>query len=160
MKKIIVLSDGTGNAASSVWRTNVWRISESLERDRSQVVLYDDGVGTASAFTSLPGLAFGRGLKRNVLTIYKFLCRTYEYGDEIFAFGFSRGAFTIWTVIGMVADQGLVTFHSEQELEAKAARAYRAYRLGRSRPTLLIRLLGIPLRSDRAQNRVVREYAS
>ena len=129
------------------------------ERNRSQVVLYDDGVGTASVLTALPGLAFGRGLKQNVLTIYKFLCRTHEEGDDIFAFGFSRGAFTIYTVLGMVADQGLVTFQSEQELQTRAEKAYRAYRLGRSREAVLARIFGIPFQRsyDRAQNRVVRE---
>ena len=158
MKKIVVLSDGTGNAASSVWRTNIWRISESLERNRSQVVLYDDEVGTASVLTALPGLAFGRGLKQNVLTIYKFLCRTYEDGDDIFAFGFSRGAFTIYTVLGMVADQGLVSFQSEQS-STRAERAYRAYRLGRSRGAVLTRIFGNPFqrRYDLAQNKMVRE---
>ncbi|MBR0689850.1 DUF2235 domain-containing protein [Bradyrhizobium manausense] len=159
MKKIVVLSDGTGNAASSIWRTNIWRVSESLERDRSQVVLYDDGVGTASVVTALPGLIFGRGLKQNVLTIYKFLCRTYEPGDEIFAFGFSRGAFTVYTVLGMVADQGLVAFRSEQELQTGAEAAYRAYRLGRSRGAILTRIFGSTSSKgyDHARNRMVQD---
>ncbi len=159
MKKIVVLSDGTGNAASSVWRTNIWRISKSLERNRSQVVLYDDEVGTGSVLMAVPGLAFGRGLKQNVLTIYKFLCRTYENGDDIFAFGFSRGAFTIYTVLGMVADQGLVSFQSEQELQTRAEMAYRAYRLGRSRGAVLTRIFRIPFQRsyDRTQNKVVQE---
>ncbi|MDB5576253.1 MAG: hypothetical protein JWR80_1429, partial [Bradyrhizobium sp.] len=132
--RIVLLSDGTGNAASSIWRTNVWRLFESLERvAHSQVVYYDDGVGTSSFLPdSLLGLMFGKGLKRNVLNFYEFLCRTYSDGDEIFAFGFSRGAFTIHTVIGMVADQGLVTFTSETELHHKAKAAYKAYRLGKT----------------------------
>ena len=40
---------------------------------------------------------FGFGLKRNVINLYKFVCRTYQFNDdEIYAFGFSRGAFTYW----------------------------------------------------------------
>src|SRR5580704_2311011 len=109
-KRIIVLSDGTGNSAAKVWRTNVWRSFEALELSGSnQVAFYDDGVGTSS-FKPLAilGGAFGYGLKRNVIELYKFLCRNYKsagdyrnlYGqisgdDEIFGFGFSRGAFTI-----------------------------------------------------------------
>src|SRR6266566_6453421 len=97
-KKIILLSDGTGNSAAKVWRTNVWRIFEFLDlTSPDQVAKYDDGVGSSS-FKPLAilGGAFGWGLKRNLLDLYKFLCRTYQSSDdEIFAFGFSRGAFTI-----------------------------------------------------------------
>lgn len=148
-KRIILLSDGTGNSASKVWRTNVWRVFESLDLSSSdQVAFYDDGVGTSS-FKPLAiiGGAFGYGLKRNVLDLYKFVCRNYrtaaeyeqEYGktapqgtkfenDEIYGFGFSRGAFTIRVVVGLIADQGLVTYSTESELEDKARAAYRAYR--------------------------------
>ena len=97
-RKIILLSDGTGNSAAKVWRTNVWRMFESLDLSGSdQIAFYDDGVGTSS-FKPLAilGGGFGWGLKRNVLDLYKFLCRNYQSNDdEIFAFGFSRGAFTI-----------------------------------------------------------------
>jgi uncharacterized protein (DUF2235 family) len=49
MKNIIVLSDGTGNAAAKVWRTNVWRIFEAIDLSQpDQVAHYDDGVGTSS----------------------------------------------------------------------------------------------------------------
>ncbi len=130
-RKIILLSDGTGNSAAKVWRTNVWRVFESLDLSGSdQVAFYDDGVGTSS-FKPLAilGGAFGWGLKRNVLDLYKFLCRNYRSDeDEIFGFGFSRGAFTIRVVIGLVIDQGLVKYESEEELDRKIRAAYRAYR--------------------------------
>jgi uncharacterized protein (DUF2235 family) len=74
-KRIILLSDGTGNSASKVWKSNVWRVFESLDlRGSEQVAFYDDGVGTSS-FKPLAilGGVFGWGLKRNVLDIYKFL---------------------------------------------------------------------------------------
>jgi uncharacterized protein (DUF2235 family) len=47
-------------------------------------------------------------LKRNVLDLYTFLCRNYEPGRQIYAFGFSRGAFTIRVVLASLANQGLV----------------------------------------------------
>jgi uncharacterized protein (DUF2235 family) len=48
-RKIILLSDGTGNSAAKVWRTNVWRTFEALDLSgNDQVALYDDGVGTSS----------------------------------------------------------------------------------------------------------------
>src|SRR5262249_19274547 len=129
--RIVLLSDGTGNSASKVWRTNVWRVFESLElATTGQVAFYDDGVGTSS-FKPLAILvgAFGWGLKCNVRGLYKFLCRNYRSNDdEIFAFGFSRGAFTIRVLVGLVADQGLVTYATEEELDRKAKAAYRAYR--------------------------------
>ncbi|MBR1149576.1 DUF2235 domain-containing protein [Bradyrhizobium sp. JYMT SZCCT0428] len=130
VKRIVLLSDGTGNAAGKVWRTNVWRTFQSLELKASdQIAIYDDGVGT-SAFKPLAilGGVFGWGLKRNVLNLYKFLCRNYESGDKIYAFGFSRGAFTIRIVIGLVLNQGLVKFANEGELDQKARAAFRAYR--------------------------------
>ena len=70
-RKIVLLSDGTGNSAAKVWRTNVWRVFESLDLSGSeQVAFYDDGVGTSS-FKPLAilGGAFGYGLKRNVIDI-------------------------------------------------------------------------------------------
>jgi uncharacterized protein (DUF2235 family) len=132
-RNIVVLSDGTGNSAAKLARTNVWRTYQALELgDGKQLAMYDDGVGT-SAFKPLAiiGGAFGWGLKRNVLHLYKFLCRNYEEGDRIFGFGFSRGAFTIRVLTGLVLTQGLVRFHSEEELDYLAKCAYRAYRAER-----------------------------
>jgi uncharacterized protein (DUF2235 family) len=154
-KRIILLSDGTGNSAGKVWRTNVWRVFESLDLTSSQqIAFYDDGVGTSSfkPFAILGG-AFGFGLKRNVLDIYKFACRNYcshldylkleaaaakaedraeRYGpyqsDDIFGFGFSRGAFTMRVVNGLICEQGLVSYRTEEELANKVAAAYRQHR--------------------------------
>jgi uncharacterized protein (DUF2235 family) len=129
MTKIILLSDGTGNSAGKVWRTNVWRLFQLLElKGPDQIATYDDGVGTSS-FKPLAilGGAFGYGLKRNVIGLYKFLCRNYKDGDQIYAFGFSRGAFTIRVVIGLVLNQGLINFSDEADLDKKARAAYRAY---------------------------------
>ena len=136
-KKIILLADGTGNAASSIWRSNVWRIFKTLDRSGDQMILYDDGLGTSRFLpTAMFGRMFGRGLRAKVLHFYEFLCRNYNEGDEIFAFGFSRGAFTIRTVIGLVTTQGLARFSSEAELRRKAKEAYRAHRTGWSTAAL------------------------
>ena len=129
-RRIVVLSDGTGNSSAAVWRTNVWRIFESLDLSNSdQVAFYDDGVGT-STFKPLAllGGAFGFGLKRNVIDIYKFVCRNYHEDDEIFGFGFSRGAFTIRVVTGLILDQGLAQAANEIDLDRLAKTAFRDYR--------------------------------
>ncbi|MFH7191652.1 phospholipase effector Tle1 domain-containing protein, partial [Klebsiella pneumoniae] len=77
---------------------------------------------------ALIGGAFGWGLKRNVIDLYIFLCRNYRPGDQIFGFGYSRGAFTIRVLAGLVANQGLVTAADGREatLERLALDAFRA----------------------------------
>jgi uncharacterized protein (DUF2235 family) len=129
-RKIVVLSDGTGNSSAAIWRTNVWRTFDALDLSCSdQVAFYDDGVGTSS-FKPLAilGGAFGIGLRRNVIDIYKFVCRNWRSeADEIFGFGFSRGAFTIRVVTGLILDQGLVQADDEIELHRLATAAYKDY---------------------------------
>lgn len=71
-------------------------------------------------------------LRRNVISLYKFACRNYRVDDdEIFAFGFSRGAFTIRVTIGLILDQGLIPAggKAETELDKEARAAYRAYHM-------------------------------
>lgn len=129
-KRIIVLSDGTGNSAARVWRTNVWRLYQALDLSSGrQVALYDDGVGS-SAFKPLAmlGGAFGWGLKRNVLDLYRFVCRNWTEDADMYGFGFSRGAFTIRVLMGLIAKEGLVPVISETQLHRDAAAAYRSYR--------------------------------
>src|SRR3954465_13581678 len=130
-RNIVLLSDGTGNSAAKVWRTNVWRTFEALDLSgNDQVAFYDDGVGTSTfkPWAMLSG-AFGFGLKRNVIDIYKFACVNYHSDDDnIFGFGFSRGAFTIRVMMGLILHEGLVQADSEIELDRKARAAYRAYR--------------------------------
>jgi uncharacterized protein (DUF2235 family) len=100
-KSIVLFSDGTGNSSAKLFKTNVWRMYEAVDLGpaaddkRPQISYYDDGVGTSS-FKPLAALggAFGWGLKRNVLDIYRYACRNYREGDDIYVFGFSRGAFT------------------------------------------------------------------
>lgn len=144
-RNIVLLSDGTGNSAGSLFKTNVRRLYESLDLEDPkdfkyprQFAYYDDGVGT-SAFRPIAilGGAFGFGLARNVRDIYAFLCRTYRPGDRIYAFGFSRGAFTIRVVVGLVVNQGILAHDgSEAALQRNVRAAFRAYRRERygSRP--------------------------
>jgi uncharacterized protein (DUF2235 family) len=134
-KAIVLFSDGTGNSSAKLFKTNVWRMYEAVDLGppaagkRYQISYYDDGVGT-SAFKPLAvlGGAFGWGLKRNVLDIYRFACRNYRRGDEIYAFGFSRGAFTMRIAIALMATQGLVSSDNEVELLRRSREAYRAFR--------------------------------
>ena len=134
-KTIVLFSDGTGNSSAKLFKTNVWRMYEAVDLGpaaadrRPQISYYDDGVGT-SGFKPLAvlGGVFGYGLKRNVLDIYKYACRNYEQGDAIYAFGFSRGAFTTRLVVALIAHQGLVQSNDEGELDRLSRHAYREFR--------------------------------
>ncbi|HID97828.1 MAG TPA: DUF2235 domain-containing protein [Thermodesulfobacteriaceae bacterium] len=130
-KNIILLSDGTGNGAAKRNKTNVYRLYKCLDLHREdQVAFYDDGVG-AQEFVPLKliGGIFGYGLKRNVLELYKFLCRNYRKNDRIYLFGFSRGAFTVRLLAGMIARCGVYTrFADERDLDRAARQNYNAFR--------------------------------
>ncbi len=133
-KNIVILSDGTGNSAAKFNKTNVWRLYQALETDRPdrQIVIYDDGVG-AQKDTRIAAIAgaFGFGLKRNVIELYAFLCRNYVPGDHIYLFGFSRGAFTVRLLAGLLLQRGVLnppTRISESDLIAQAKCEYLLFR--------------------------------
>jgi uncharacterized protein (DUF2235 family) len=146
-RNIVLFSDGTGNSAGKLFKTNVWRIYQALDLTDPQILTtprqfayYDDGVGT-STFKPLAmaGGAFGLGLARNVVDLYVFLCRIYRPGDRIYAFGFSRGAFTIRILVELVMTQGLLRYDgSEANLQRWAWDAYRAYRKERFQANAVI----------------------
>jgi uncharacterized protein (DUF2235 family) len=145
-KNIILLSDGTGNGASSPFKTNVWRLYQALDigppppGGLEQVVFYDNGVGTETFKPlQLLGLALGVGVAGNVKSLYTFLCRNYKPGDNIFLFGFSRGAFTVRILAGLVLRCGVVTAPSEDELEQRVKLAYAEYKRDAARRATLTR---------------------
>src|SRR6267154_1613306 len=81
-RNTILLSDGTGNSAGKLFKTNVWRVYDALDlSNASQIAAYDDGVGTSSIKPlAVFGGAVGWGLKRNVLRLYrKFRIEKTEY---------------------------------------------------------------------------------
>lgn len=131
-RNLVLLSDGTGNSSAKIFKTNVWRLFQILDlrNPAQQIAFYDDGVGTSSfkLFAVLGGV-FGFGLKRNVIDIYSFCCRNYRPGDRIYGFGFSRGAFTMRVVAGLIVREGLVPYSGDEAALARyASDAYRAYR--------------------------------
>jgi uncharacterized protein (DUF2235 family) len=110
LKTIFLLADGTGNAAASQFKTNVWRMYQAIDQTQGdQIAFYNDGVGTET-FKPLRALggAFGIGLARDVKELYQFLCRNYDPGDRIFLFGFSRGAFTVRILAGLILRCGVM----------------------------------------------------
>ena len=149
---IVLLSDGTGNSSSSPFKSNVWRLYQAIDIEvppedaklPRQIVYYDNGVGTEN-FKPLRALggAFGVGVWKNVKDIYTYVCRNYvpgdagkfddpgkpdDTGDQIYGFGFSRGAFTIRLVMGLIGKCGIVKALSDAQLDECVEQAYQAYR--------------------------------
>jgi uncharacterized protein (DUF2235 family) len=116
-KHIVLCSDGTGNTPAKGRGTNVWKIYMAIDRHDHeeqrellpQVAFYDDGVGSGGIrAVRVLGGAFGLGLSRNIRELYASLVLHWEPGDKVFLFGFSRGAFTIRSVAGMICRCGLL----------------------------------------------------
>jgi uncharacterized protein (DUF2235 family) len=109
MKRIIFCFDGTWNALNANTPTNVVLTAASVERQARdgivQIMHYDEGVGTGR-LEKLSGGVFGAGLTDNVREAYRFLIFNYDPGDEIYVFGFSRGAFSARSFIGFVRHVG------------------------------------------------------
>lgn len=132
MAKIVLFADGTGNARTGQFRTNVWKLYSALDGrpETDQVAYYHDGVGT-SAFAPLRllGGIFGYGLGRNVQALYGFVCRNYTgANDELHLFGFSRGAFTVRVLAGLIASEGVRHITDDATLAAWVHEAYAANR--------------------------------
>ena len=117
-KNIVICSDGTGNRGGKTRGTNIWRIFNAVDRhdaaDRNnkslkQITYYDDGVGTHDLrWLRLLGGASGWGLSRNIREAYAFLAMNYKPGDKVYLFGFSRGAFTVRSLAGVINHCGLM----------------------------------------------------
>jgi uncharacterized protein (DUF2235 family) len=140
-KNIVLCSDGTGNRGGRLRGTNVWQVFRSLEpefEDQSsgkivrQFAFHQDGVGTQS-FTPFKvlGGAFGWGYSRNIRDLYAFLVSCYNPGDRIYLFGFSRGAYTVRALGGMILHCGILDRHefdSSDDLRKAVWTMFRAYR--------------------------------
>ena len=121
-KNIVVCLDGTWNQPEKLnghrAPTNVLKFMRALlptgSHGRCQVVFYDPGVGTGSVVDRITGGVFGIGLSQNVLDGYAFIANNYDADDDggepddIFLFGFSRGAFTARSLAGMLGAVGLL----------------------------------------------------
>ncbi|MDT5033548.1 MAG: hypothetical protein QOC94_3719, partial [Actinoplanes sp.] len=117
--------DGTGNQMKARGHTNVATLFGMLDLSdpTKQIGYYDPGVGTMSAASArgaadkwlsrMSGLAFGSGLKTNVGEAYTYLMRHWQPGDEVYIFGFSRGAYTARALVGMLNRPGLLRPGSE-----------------------------------------------
>jgi len=125
-KKLVIFCDGTWNKPTR-YSTNVLRMLQATESkdgdENAQLVHYIAGVGTQRSLRFRGG-AFGYGISENIRNAYSFIVSNYERGDEIFLFGFSRGAFTARSIAGLVRNFGVLM---RQHLPC-AGLAYNHYR--------------------------------
>lgn len=123
-KRIVYCADGTWQAP--VNNTNVYRLYKALTVTADQVTYYDDGVGAdATGLNRVLQGAFGQGLLQKIQDGYTKIAHVYEPGDEIFLFGFSRGAYTARSLAGMIANCGLPTGSFSDDCVTQAFAAYR-----------------------------------
>lgn len=109
MKRLVFCFDGTWNKLNPDAATNVVLTAASIRRVDSegvpQVIHYDEGVGTGPLDKHTGGM-FGTGLVTNLREAYRFLIFNYDPGDEIYVFGFSRGAYTARSFVGFLRHVG------------------------------------------------------
>lgn len=124
-KKIIVCCDGTGNEfmahaptpQDTGGNSNVVKLYTALDLSVTQYAYYHPGVGTMGDpsktgirrwWSKVKGLAFGWGFQENVLDAYRYLMQHYNAGDQVYIFGFSRGAYTARALAGFLHGYGLL----------------------------------------------------
>ena len=137
IRRLVLLFDGTWNKPES--NTNVERLRRLIApRDAAgnpQLVNYIPGVGVKRGIAHLLGGAFGYGLSGNVIDGYRWLCETWQPGDLLYLFGFSRGAYTARSLGGLIRKCGLLRCSAHGNVvEADVSAAYDFYRDTGSKP--------------------------
>src|SRR5215210_2273021 len=161
-KNVVFFADGTGNDRAHGFKTNVAKVNDHAEnmrvaagrptwqelagpaldaevdhRDARQITSYDAGVGTEMG--DLIGKATGSGISRNIQDGYDFIVRFYAPGDRIFLFGFSRGAYTVRSLAGLIGlcgvaqrltSEGRELRHDVGARRSLVSQAYAVYKTG------------------------------
>jgi len=161
-KRIVICADGTWNRPekdlSKDFPTNVLRLARAVKPVGSggwpQQIFYDWGVG--SYYDSVVGGATGRGLHKNIVDDYRYIVQNYAPGDEIFLFGFSRGAYTARSLCGLINNCGILKRpdapliqaafdHYKRPAEAYAPRGNKSieFRKAHSHPSREVKFVGV-----------------
>ena len=130
MKRIFVLCDGTWQSELNNTPTNVAQFMKLLGRQgpdgTEQIVIYNKGVGAnVNLSERISGGAFGEGLEEIIEAAYVNLASNYQTGDEVYLVGFSRGAYTVRSLAGLIRACGLLP---PKNLVDQAKKAYKLYR--------------------------------
>ena len=129
MSRIVICCDGTSASPDQETPTNVLITSRAVlpvtKDGTRQVTFYDAGVATGSIIDRwITGGVLGKGLTKNIEDAYRFLMHNYVPDDEVFLFGFSRGAYTVRSLVGMLNNVGLL-HKNESDKFYKALEMYR-----------------------------------
>ncbi|WP_319468058.1 DUF2235 domain-containing protein [uncultured Pseudodesulfovibrio sp.] len=138
-KRIVVCCDGTWNSPDETSQgvpcpTNVVRMAEAVKSSDKggveQKLFYDPGIGSSGGWLQrcFEG-ATGTGMSKNILDAYRYLIHNYTPGDELYFFGFSRGAFTARSLAGLIRNSGLLRPDAVDNID-KAYKLYRSRRKG------------------------------
>lgn len=122
-KRIIICADGTWNRPEQLGKdeypTNVLKFARGIAakdaKGVKQVVFYDWGIG--SYHDKVTGGGMGAGLEKNVMDGYRFLVHNYDKGDEIYLFGFSRGAYTVRSLCGLINNCSILKSEEGSRIE-------------------------------------------
>jgi uncharacterized protein (DUF2235 family) len=131
-RRVVVCCDGTWNEPDAAAPTNVARVAMGVapadDTGTRQLLYYHPGVGTRRS-ERVSGGMFGYGLSRNVRDCYRYIVDTYQPGDQLYFFGFSRGAYTARSTVGLINNCGILRPEHRDRLDD-------AYRLYKSRDPL------------------------
>ena len=114
-KRLVICADGTWNRPEEDLKTdvptNVLRLARAIEPlpadGHPQHVFYDWGIG--SYHNTLVGGVTGAGIHKNIMDGYRYIVQNYEPGTDIYLFGFSRGAYTVRSLCGLINNCGILT---------------------------------------------------
>ncbi len=161
-KRIVICADGTWNRPEKNLDrdipTNVLRLARAIKPvggdQVAQQVFYDWGVG--SYYDPVIGGATGKGLNKNIMDDYRYIVQNYAPGDEIFLFGFSRGAYTVRSLCGLINNCGILKRPDARLIQAafdlykKPSKAYAprgaksvAFRQAHSHPSREVKFIGV-----------------
>ncbi|MBA4410624.1 MAG: hypothetical protein C0397_14530 [Odoribacter sp.] len=134
MKRIAIFCDGTWNTPDKsengkLCQTNVVKMANALlpvsNDGKSQLLYYDTGIGSeGDVLKRVFDGATGNGISENILQAYRFIIQNYKPGDELFLFGFSRGAYTVRSLSGLIRNSGILKPENTDQVN----RAYKIYR--------------------------------
>lgn len=130
-KRIVICADGTWNRPeedlSKDYPTNVLRLARAVRPSAGgtpQQVFYDWGVG--ADYGKISGGITGAGIQKNIQDDYRYIVQNYSPGDEIYLFGFSRGAYTVRSLCGMINNCGIL----KRAHANRIGEAFRMYKKG------------------------------
>ena len=129
MKQLIVCSDGTWQKIASPYPTNVVKITQAIAHNPDNLIFYGEGIGTGNLVDRITGGLFGWGIDQNIQAAYRFLCLNYAPGDRIYLFGFSRGAYTVRSLVGLIRSIGMLPRQGMRQIP----QAYQIYQAAKGK---------------------------